>query len=133
MRFDADYVVVGAGLTGATLARVLSDAGRDVLVLEARERVGGNAADVVHPSGIRYNLYGPHYFRTSSPRIEAFARRFAGFYPFSARVMTQIGDELFPWPLHRAIFDRFAATGRPAPPAPAANFETAMPSGGAAN
>lgn len=41
-------IVVGAGVAGLTTARLLADAGRDVIVLEARDRIGGRTwtADV---------------------------------------------------------------------------------------
>src|SRR5215813_8978408 len=62
----ADYVIVGSGLTGGTIARMLTDAGREVVVLERRPHVGGNVHDHRHPSGVRIHTYGPHYFRTGS-------------------------------------------------------------------
>ena len=40
-RADADVVVIGAGFAGLVAARELGRAGLDVLVLEARDRVGG--------------------------------------------------------------------------------------------
>ncbi len=36
-----DTIVIGAGMSGVTAARLLADAGRRVLVLEARDRIGG--------------------------------------------------------------------------------------------
>lgn len=94
-----DYLIVGSGLTGAVIARMLADAGRDVLVVERRAQVGGNVADAVHEaSGIRYNLFGPHYFRTSSERIWSFVQRFADFFPFEARVKTLVDGRAECWP-----------------------------------
>ena len=38
-----DYLIVGVGLYGATVARELTDAGKKVLVVERRGHIAGNA------------------------------------------------------------------------------------------
>ncbi len=95
----ADYVVVGSGLTGAVIARQLVDAGRDVLVLDRRAHVGGNVHDSIHPSGIRVHTYGPHYFRTNSPKIWGFVTRFASFYGYEAVVGSMVDGQVERWPV----------------------------------
>lgn len=119
-----DYLIVGSGLTGAVIARLLSDRGRRCLVLERRTHVGGNVHDYLHGSGIRVHTYGPHYFRTSSRRIWDFVRRFADFMPFEAKVLTHTSSGLEVWPPGRGLAERIAGkdwkpgfTGKPA------NFE----------
>lgn len=96
---NVDYVIVGSGLTGATIARLLADDGREVIVLERRSHIGGNIYDDVHESGIRFHVYGPHYFRTSSERIWRFVNRFDRFYRVAATVMTDVGGRLVHWPV----------------------------------
>ncbi|MBC8086898.1 MAG: FAD-dependent oxidoreductase [Phycisphaerae bacterium] len=46
MKFDADVIVLGAGLAGLGAAKTLGDAGRSVIVLEARHRTGGRVHTV---------------------------------------------------------------------------------------
>jgi len=53
-----DVLVLGAGLAGLSCARDLARAGADVLVLEARERVGGRVEQIELPDGRRVQLGG---------------------------------------------------------------------------
>ena len=94
-----DCLVVGSGLTGATIARVLSDAGIRVLVVERRSHPGGNVHDHVHPSGLRIHTYGPHYFRTEDETLWAFVRRFAKFYKYEAVLKSQVDGRFENWPI----------------------------------
>lgn len=53
----ADYIIIGSGLTGATIVRLLVDKGKSVLVIDRRKHVGGNVYDQIHKSGIRFHVY----------------------------------------------------------------------------
>lgn len=126
MLHTPDYLIIGAGLTGATIARMLHDAGHRVLVLERRSRVAGNVHDSVHESGIRLHDHGPHYFRTSSPRIWDFVNRFAEFHQFEARVKSWVDGEHVSWPLGRTWIEQRIGSYAPGQRAESpANFEEA--------
>jgi UDP-galactopyranose mutase len=122
----ADYVIVGSGLTGATIARTLVDRGHDVIVLDRRSHLGGNVHDVVHESGIRIHTYGPHYFRTSADSIWSYVTRFGEFYPFEAVLMSEIDGRLEHWPIQEEYITRtIGREWRPSHAGEAANFEEA--------
>jgi UDP-galactopyranose mutase len=101
-----DYLIVGSGLTGAVIARSLVDAGKDVLVVDRRNHMGGNVHDSVHESGVRIHTYGPHYFRTSSKKIWDFATRFAKFYKYEAALLSDVDNELVQWPIAGSYITR---------------------------
>src|SRR5450432_1320415 len=113
MSLSVDFLIVGSGLTGATIARTLADAGCEVLVLERRNHIGGNVHDHVHPSGVRVHTYGPHYFRTNSEEIWRFVHRFSEFFPFEAVVKTLVDGRLEQWPVAAEYIRREIGSWQP--------------------
>ena len=65
-----DYLIVGAGLYGATMARELTDAGKSVLVVERRNHIAGNAY-TRRREGIDVHVYGAHIFHTNNAEVWA--------------------------------------------------------------
>jgi len=102
VRQSGTILVVGAGLSGATHARVLAEAGCRVQVIDRRPQVAGNAFDHVDATGVRRHVYGPHLFHTNSDRVMAWLSRFAEFVPYEHRVTARLPNGGFaPLPVSR--------------------------------
>lgn len=89
------YLVVGAGFSGATIARILAEAGHIVHVEEERDHVAGNAYDYINEHGIRVHKYGPHLFHTSNQQVMDFLSRFTEWVPYEHRVKALLSDGTF--------------------------------------
>lgn len=91
--YHYDVVVVGAGISGAVLAREHASIGHTVLVLEKRGHIGGNCYDYVDMNtGIRVNKYGAHLFHTNKEHVWEYVNRFAKWVPWSHRVLAWVKD-----------------------------------------
>lgn len=101
-----DVLVVGAGFSGATAARLLAEAGHRVHVIDRRPHVGGNAFDTRDRWGVRVHPYGPHAFHTDAERIVAFLSRFTGWTPYEHRVLASVDGMLVPVPVNRTTINR---------------------------
>jgi UDP-galactopyranose mutase len=62
---QCDYLIVGAGLFGATFARKVTDAGKKCVLVDRRSHLGGNCYSESR-DGIDVHMYGPHIFHTNS-------------------------------------------------------------------
>ncbi len=125
MPTSVDYLVVGAGLTGSTIARLLSDKSREVLILDRRDFPGGNVADFLHPSQIRVHKYGPHYFRCSSRRVWDFVNRFSKFYRYEPTVKIVVDGQYRDWPINRDLVREYPHWPRPRKAVKPRHFEEA--------
>lgn len=86
-------LVVGAGFAGATVARTLADTGKwQVLVIDKRYHIGGNAYDYINEHGIRVHQYGPHLWHTSNDEVQTWASRFTEWVPYQHEVRAQLKD-----------------------------------------
>jgi UDP-galactopyranose mutase len=113
-RRDFDWVVVGAGLTGSTLAeRVASQLGQRVLVIDRRPHVAGNAYDSPDQAGTLVHRYGAHIFHTKSQTVWRYLSNFTSWRSYEHRVLACIEGKLVPLPFNlntlAALFPRARA------------------------
>lgn len=76
-----DYLVVGSGLFGSVFAREMTDRGKNCLVIDGRQQLGGNVA-CENVNGITVQQFGPHIFHTDDETIWSYVNRFASFVPY---------------------------------------------------
>lgn len=95
-----DVLIVGAGMTGATAARILAEAGARVAVIDARAHVGGNCYDVEDAHGVLIHPYGPHIFHTSRQEVVDFLSPFTPWRSYEHRVVALIQNRLVPLPFN---------------------------------
>lgn len=106
----ADFVIVGSGLTGSTIARILADYQQHVVILERKNHIAGNVYDYKHECGAMIHQYGPHYFRCGSEKIWNFVNRFSSFYNWSAELRSKVNDDYLNWPVQQSYIEKIAGT-----------------------
>lgn len=102
------YCVVGAGLSGAVIARSLGEAGHKVLVVDERSHLGGNCHSARDPeTGVMTHIYGPHIFHTSNERVWSYVTRFAEMRPYNHRVAAVAKSGVYSLPLNLMTINQF--------------------------
>lgn len=85
-------LVVGAGFSGATIARELAEADYQVTVIDQRPHIGGNAYDYLNEHGIRVHKYGPHLFHTNNEKVYKWLSQFTAWTPYKHKVKAILND-----------------------------------------
>ena len=96
-----DTVVVGAGFAGSVIAeRLANELGENVLLIDRRNHVGGNAYDHYNDHGILVHRYGPHIFHTNSADVFGYLSRFTEWRQYEHRVLASVDGRLVPIPIN---------------------------------
>lgn len=100
-----DYLIVGAGLFGSTMARQLTDAGKKVLVIDRRSHIAGNVY-TEKIEGINVHKYGAHIFHTNDKFVWDYVNKFATFNRFTNSPVANYKGELYSLPFNMYTFNR---------------------------
>ena len=96
-----DWLVVGAGFAGATVAeRIARQRNERVLVIDRRSHVAGNAFDHLDEAGVLVHRYGPHIFHTNSDLVSGYLSSFTEWRPYEHRVRGWVDGRLVPIPIN---------------------------------
>ncbi len=100
-----DYLIVGAGLCGATCANLLNAAGKRVLVAEKRPHIAGNCFTETC-AGICIHRYGAHIFHTDDESVWQYVQQFAEFNRYTNCVIANYRNRLYSLPFSMYTFNR---------------------------
>lgn len=107
-----DYIIIGAGLFGATLARQMEDQGKKCLVIDRRQHVAGNIYSK-ETEGIQVHMYGPHIFHTADREVWEYVNRFARFNHFHYEPVANYKGELYNLPFNMNTFHQMWGVNTP--------------------
>jgi UDP-galactopyranose mutase len=108
-----DYLVVGAGFSGATFAHFAAKAGKRVIVIDRRPHPAGNAF-TERIDGIDVHRYGAHIFHTNDRHVWEFVNRFSTFLPYAHRVRVRHSNRTYSFPFNLMTLQQVFGVNTPA-------------------
>lgn len=98
-----DFLIVGAGLYGATFANIMKNNGKKVLVIEKRDHIGGNCyTEIIND--IHVHKYGAHIFHTSNKEVWNFINQFSDFNNYINSPVATYKGKLYNLPFNMNTF-----------------------------
>lgn len=98
-----DFLIVGAGLFGATFANIATSKGKKCLVIDKRKHIGGNCY-TENKEGIQIHQYGPHIFHTSNKDVWDYITSFGDFNYFVNQPLIEREGQLYNLPFNMNMF-----------------------------
>ena len=108
-----DYLVIGAGLTGAIFAHEARTHGKSVLVIDKRPHIAGDAY-TENIRGIHVHTYGAHIFHTNDKSVWLYLNQFAEFNRYTHDLMANYRGEIYSLPFNMYTFNKLWGVVTPA-------------------
>ena len=105
--FSKKVLIVGAGLAGSTIARILAENNVKVEILEKRDHIAGNIYDYLNSKNERIHKYGPHLLHCNiNSKALAFLSRFTEWIHYEHRVRALLKDgRTTPLPINKITLE----------------------------
>lgn len=100
-----DFLIVGAGLYGATFANIATRKGKKCLVIDKKDHIAGNCY-TQEENGIIQHVFGPHIFHTSNEKVWKYITQFGQFNNFINSPLAKIGNEIYNLPFNMNLFSK---------------------------
>ena len=108
-----DYLIVGAGLWGATFAYLAKKRSLNVLVVEQKSQVAGHIY-TENVEGIEVHKYGPHIFHTDNQRVWDFVTALVDMNNFVNTPLANYRGEIYNLPFNMNTFEQMWGVKDPA-------------------
>lgn len=95
-----DIIIIGAGISGATLAERYASLGKKVVIIEKRNHIAGNCFDYIDENEILVSKYGAHLFHTNDEEVWEYVNRFGDWYPWEHKVIARVDDKTVSIPVN---------------------------------
>ncbi|MBK0092095.1 UDP-galactopyranose mutase [Erwinia sp. S59] len=101
-------LVVGAGFSGAVIARQLAEEGHKIKVIDTRKHVAGNCySEIDNATGVTIHTYGPHIFHTDNEVVWDYINHYTEMMPYVNRVKATVSGKVFSLPINLHTINQF--------------------------
>ena len=106
-----NFLIVGAGFTGAVIGRKLAIEGHQITIIDQRSHIAGNCfTERDKNTNVMEHGYGPHIFHTSDEEVWKYINQFGEFVPYINRVKTTYNDQVYSLPINLHTINQFYKT-----------------------
>ena len=108
LSMNKSILIVGAGFSGAVIARELALQDYRVDVIDQRDHIAGNCySSRDSQSGVLVHNYGPHIFHTDNVEVWNYLQQFGDFLPYTNRVKAISAGRVYSLPINLLTINQF--------------------------